>query len=236
VAVGEFGRVFVSSNAVQWSQSTPGVSFSLNHITFGNGVFLVPTVSGTNLASVDGVAWSPISSGTSRNLYCVDFCDGQFVAVDTMSRVWFSRDGTNWVENGSPNGIRPPKVAGGNGQLLMAANPTLEYFAGNQWKQTSTNIVARGLAFGQHQFVVAAGQRLYQSELVIQLRAVQPGVFDILGPPGAYAIDAAATIGGTNTWQTVTNLVITSSPTRWIDGDSEAPARFYRALLTPDND
>ena len=55
------------------------------------------------------------------------------------------------------------------------------------------------------------------------------------GAVGAnYQIDYMNALGGTNTWQTLSNVTLTASPSVFFDMDSpNQPKRFYRALLIP---
>ncbi len=57
----------------------------------------------------------------------------------------------------------------------------------------------------------------------------------LCGPVGAnYQIDYLNALGGTNTWQTLSNVTLTASPSVFFDMDSpNQPKRFYRALLMP---
>jgi hypothetical protein len=49
-----------------------------------------------------------------------------------------------------------------------------------------------------------------------------------------YQIQDANALGGTNPWQTLTNLALPSSPYIWFDLQSESPSsRFYRTMVTP---
>jgi hypothetical protein len=57
----------------------------------------------------------------------------------------------------------------------------------------------------------------------------------IHGPVGAsYRIEYTPALGGTNTWQTLTNVSLTTSPSVFFDMDSpNRPSSYYRALPIP---
>lgn len=57
----------------------------------------------------------------------------------------------------------------------------------------------------------------------------------VAGPIGTnYRIESLNTLGGTNTWRTLTSFTLTTSPTVWIDMESATqPRRFYRAVPNP---
>ncbi len=57
----------------------------------------------------------------------------------------------------------------------------------------------------------------------------------LAGPAGSnYRIETVPAVGGTNTWQTLTNVTLTTSPSVFFDMDSpNYPTRFYRAVPLP---
>jgi hypothetical protein len=235
VAVGQAGRILISSNGADWSQQQSGTPFNLFDVAYGAGIFLVSLSPGTNLLSIDGINWVRHPSGTSNNLYTIGFGGSHFLAVDTRHHVWMSSDGTNWTARGSITGIRPPTLGWGNGHFVILANSTLEYSGGaGPWMVSATNLTASGIAFANGTFVLVAGGRLYQSDPVVHLQIAGPATFDLAGPRGFYTIEAADDSSAPPLWQSLTNVLVTNSPTRWSDVQaSNAPVRFYRAVLAP---
>lgn len=57
----------------------------------------------------------------------------------------------------------------------------------------------------------------------------------LAGPVGTnYKIEFTPALGGTNTWQTLTNITLATSPSVFFDQDSpNQPKRLYRALRLP---
>jgi hypothetical protein len=66
---------------VNWTRRTSGTYYSLNAVTYGNGLFVAVGNGGTILTSPDGVNWTRRTSGTSDWLSGVTYGNGTFVAV-----------------------------------------------------------------------------------------------------------------------------------------------------------
>lgn len=134
VAVGAFGTILTSPDAVAWTQRSAGSTAILTGVT-SNGVRLVavgvhgaPTLglgTGGDIVTSDdqGTTWTPRFSDPTRNLLGVAWGNGRFVAVgyslDAPSAVIMtSPDGQVWTQLSDP----PPgwlnKVTFANGQFF----------------------------------------------------------------------------------------------------------------------
>jgi hypothetical protein len=91
---GSSGFVYRSLDGTNWSQfPIPGGS----HISFQNGLFIVPYGPGTNLLSRSGTAWASVPTGLPFSIGKVQFSHGIFLARSDSTLV-SSVDGTNWVQ------------------------------------------------------------------------------------------------------------------------------------------
>lgn len=108
IAVGE--GIFVSPDAVTWSEYQNGVPAMLNDVTWMDGRFVIVGEGGTVLTSPDGSAWTqqPIPPTTSPALNGVAASGNRLVAVgtqyvvatgDTLALILTSSDGVTWEKN-----------------------------------------------------------------------------------------------------------------------------------------
>ena len=122
VASGKAGRLVISTNGSSWNTSSVGTS-DLNWVTFGNGVFVLPSpnLAPTVLVSTDAQTWTPemlfgstIHPNLPHNLFQVEFGNGRFLAVvqdeqvggvplsvQPGGRIYVTTDGTNWIQETS---------------------------------------------------------------------------------------------------------------------------------------
>lgn len=124
VACGAGGQVATSADGSSWRLSNVGTS-DLNWVTFGNGVFILPTpdLATTVLVSPNAVVWAsetvpaPINYSHPHHLFQVEFGNGVFLAVVEdeiyenmgywpVGHLYQSTDGTNWIQ-GAQGGALP---------------------------------------------------------------------------------------------------------------------------------
>jgi len=79
VAVGRSGRIFSSTNGVNWTQEYSPTTFWLRGVGFGEGVFFAVGDAGTILVSVDGQNWSDASWAGAQMLSAVCCGDGRVI-------------------------------------------------------------------------------------------------------------------------------------------------------------
>ncbi|MDR1031599.1 MAG: hypothetical protein LBL30_00535 [Holosporales bacterium] len=81
IAVGDFGAVITSEDAVSWTLQTSGVQRNLNSITSANGYTLIVGDQGTALISQDHVNFGALETNTRDNIFASTDDGNQFIAV-----------------------------------------------------------------------------------------------------------------------------------------------------------
>jgi hypothetical protein len=121
VACGAGGRIVISTNGVLWSLANAGTN-GLGWITFGNGVFVLPSQGTSVLVSSDLQSWTnwglpvPGPGDWPHILFQAEFGSGTFVATvadeqyyppsfgwNPASHFYYSVNGTNWVQGAGAN-------------------------------------------------------------------------------------------------------------------------------------
>ncbi len=105
VAVGSDSerKVMTSPDGVTWTSQTAASSNNWQSITYGNGMFLAVSNTGTGnrvMRSPDGITWTAGASSADNAWGSVAFGGGVFVAVATSgstNRVMTSPDGSAWT-------------------------------------------------------------------------------------------------------------------------------------------
>jgi len=87
VASGDYGLVFTSPDAINWTLRSSQTTNSLNGLTFGEGVFVAAGQAGTILTSSSGQTWTARNSGTGSDLYEVVHGSDSFVAVGASGTI-----------------------------------------------------------------------------------------------------------------------------------------------------
>ena len=94
ISVGNNGTILTSSDGINWTSRTSGVSKDLNSITYSEslGLFVVVGENGTILTSSDGINWTSRTSGVSTWLYSVTYSEslGLFVVVGENGTILIS--------------------------------------------------------------------------------------------------------------------------------------------------
>jgi len=138
VTVGDNGCVYTSTNGVEWSVSSSGVTEWLRDVAHGGDRFVAVGESGTVLSSSDGVMWIQRSSGVQEDLNCVEPAGGGFLVAGNAGAVLFSSDGVQWqkIDAGSTNDLF---TAGASGlDAFVAGEETIRVRVGGQWLNEST--------------------------------------------------------------------------------------------------
>lgn len=225
----------VSTDAVTWTTNYLASNKTGGAMTFGNGLFVYPVGIGTNLLSADGLNWIPSLTGLTNDIYMIGSGVNSLVIFDIHNRTYGSADGTNWALLGTNSLLRPEGLAYGNGYWLAVGRDVKAQYSTDlvKWTSVTNNgTMAYGITFGNGTFVTV-NTTIYQSATIITLQALAglPGAFNLSGPTGVtYQIQAADTLNDTN-WQTIDSFTPVTSPALWIDPDTSAPQKFYRALL-----
>lgn len=136
VAVGRFGTIATSPNAVAWTVRYSGTFSTLRDVVWDGGHRVVAVGDGGAIVASDdgGITWSPSFSGVKFNLIGVAFGNGRFVAVGFKttatdglpSVVLTSLDGATWTTQAAKTNDNSNDYLGG---LLFAQG---QFFAGDE--------------------------------------------------------------------------------------------------------
>jgi hypothetical protein len=143
----------------------------------------------------------------------------------------------------SSTGLPYLTVFGGNQFINYSTDNGFSYSSpdGFTWvTNSSLPAVPSFFTYGQGAFLFASGNSIYQSEVFTTNSspaattlgiATYPGV-TINGTAGAvYQIQKSTDL---NTWQTITNIMLPSSPYIWFDASSTGTGqKFYRSIQMP---
>ena len=99
VAVGYSGTIVTSSDGINWTSRTSGVSTILNSICYSDDLNLLVAVgySGRILTSSDGINWTTQTSGVTQILNGIIYANNKFVTVGNNATILTSSDGINWT-------------------------------------------------------------------------------------------------------------------------------------------
>jgi len=144
--VGGGGLVKTSPDGVNWTSQAPGISQSLNSVTYGNSLYVAVGHFGTIITSPDGITWTRRypDPETTENFQCVGYGNNMFVAVGDMGILYTSSDGIHWAAKDSKvctrlNGVCYSAfhalwvVVGYDGAIVTSSN-------GNSWKDHSLSL------------------------------------------------------------------------------------------------
>jgi hypothetical protein len=93
--------IFYSPNGVEWTSINASLSYVLNAVTYGNGIFVAVGGLGVILTSSDGREWTLRNSGIDSYLYDVTYSNGIFTAVGEAGTILSSSDGVTWISRNS---------------------------------------------------------------------------------------------------------------------------------------
>lgn len=118
-------------DGITWESQTNPVDNTWNGITYGNGLFVATSSSGTGnraMTSPDGVNWTIRTSAADNPWVDVAYGDGIFVAVSNSgaTRVMTSYDGITWTLRVPPGISGWTSIVYGNGLFVaVGSNATL---------------------------------------------------------------------------------------------------------------
>ena len=110
-----------------WTSRTSAVDNDWLAVTYGNGLFVAVSFSGTGnrvMTSPDGITWTSRTSAADNQWYAVTYGNGLFVAVSasgTGNRVMTSPDGITWTSRTSASDNNWYAVTYGNGLFVAVA-------------------------------------------------------------------------------------------------------------------
>jgi len=165
-AVGPNGKIFSSTDGINWVSSTPaGYTTNLNGVAtytvFLNNptapglIFVAVGDGGAVIRSFDGVTWIPVSptiNGTTSNLRSIGVAGTVFVAVGDGGTIQSSLDGITWVTATSNTTVALHSV-NCTGSLCVAVGDAgvidVSLDSGATWTVTTVGTAAlRAVAYG----------------------------------------------------------------------------------------
>lgn len=121
VIVGFNGVTMKSTDAVNWTSRSSGVSATLKSITYG-GVFVCVGTGGTVITSSTGDAWTGRFTGVTTSFNSVAYGAGTYVAVGDGGTVLTSTDSSSWSGQYSTVTNNILGVAYGNGTFVAVCD------------------------------------------------------------------------------------------------------------------
>ena len=162
------GFVFTSTDGLTWTSRTPAANNWWKDITYGNGLFVAVSDTGTGnrvMTSPDGINWTSRNSAMNANFTGVAYGNGVFVAVASGGViggvVMTSPDGITWTQQNFNVGTLTVHFA--NGKFTTGG-----YYSTNgiNWTAANLNFNALGITYGNGYYVgvVSSGaNRIYYS-------------------------------------------------------------------------
>jgi len=144
VAVGDFQKVFFSSDGVNWGMSDKLTKEEFNGVAYGgpagNEIFVAVGTNGTIYSSSDGENWIEKSSGVTQTLNSVTWGNNVFVIVGKSGTILTSTDGAEWVKRTSGVTNDLTSVTSSNGQFIIVGDGViLQSSDGITWIETTSN-------------------------------------------------------------------------------------------------
>jgi hypothetical protein len=154
---------------VNWTQRTSAANNDWTSVTYGNGLFVAVTSTGTGdrvMTSPDGITWTSRTSAADNDWTSVTYGNGLFVAVaqtGTGDRVMTSPDGINWTARASAvdndwrsvtyeNGLFVAVAQTGTGNRVMTSPDGITWTA----RASALNNNWQSVTYGNGLFVAVA--------------------------------------------------------------------------------
>ncbi|MBE0543467.1 MAG: hypothetical protein IH623_19150 [Verrucomicrobia bacterium] len=214
VAVAEGGYIYRQTGDSFWLRSGSPMGVG-SRISYCRDLLITPVSAGVNLLSLDGISWAAVNTGVAKLLGKPIYAAGMFFARagnSLTSRDSFatSTDGTNWVLRTQQFPTWSSDIASDGSRLVIVGATSPGW---NAFTFTSDSLLEIGIEDASPHRIKLTGvvNRPYRVEFLPSL------------PSSA-----------TNPWQTLTNLILPSSPYFIADHESPSAAqRYYRAVLLP---
>jgi len=120
--------VSISTDGMNWTNTTSGSLYGWNSICFGDGIFVAVHNSGTTQrigTSTDGTTWTLQTAPDTLDLRAVCYGNGMFVALigtGTGNHIITSSDGVSWTYRSSANSYTWLNIAYGDGMFVAIGN------------------------------------------------------------------------------------------------------------------
>ncbi|HTL15817.1 MAG TPA: hypothetical protein VL793_01200, partial [Patescibacteria group bacterium] len=161
VAVGRFGSILISSNALDWAPIESGVTDDLNSAAYASGMFVVVGNASTILSSTNGLDWRAQQIHPIGNLSQVTFGGGWFVASAGSNPVAISADGLDWTVIAVTNWNSISDVSYGNGLFIGGgSSPVVISTDPHTWTRSIPGVLNghfETVGFGNGMFVLFTG-------------------------------------------------------------------------------
>ena len=114
------------SAGIEWTSHSATEANSWGSVTYGNGLFVAVSYSGTNrvMTSPDGITWTARSAAEANGWISITYGNGLFVAVsyDGTNRVMTSPDGITWTARSATEANQWVSVTYNKGLFVAVAN------------------------------------------------------------------------------------------------------------------
>ena len=158
------------ADGITWTSRTSAANNNWVGVTYGNGIFVAVSWSGTGnrvMTSPDGITWTARTSAADNNWYSVTYGNGTFVAVSwygTGNRVMTSPDGITWTSRTSAANNNWYSVTYGDGTFVAVSetgsgNRVMTSPDGITWtsRTSAADNSWYGVTYGNGTFVAVAG-------------------------------------------------------------------------------
>lgn len=181
-------------------------------ISFCRNLFISPSSPGVNAISTNGFDWTTASTGVAGLLGRVSYLNGIFYAR-VGNNLAISSDGTNWTERLSSNLPGNGGIASDGRRFVNVGRTGSGLPTWNSFVHVSDHLVSVGVNSSSPPQINLSG---------------------VVGWPYRVEYLSSLPVGSTNSWQTLTNLVLPGSPHLLTDPDAgNSTERYYRAMLMP---
>ena len=95
-AVGTSGRIYHSTDTIEWTYRTSGVTNSLYSTIWAEGNYTIGGSSGVMISSTDSIHWYLKTSGTTANIVILRYINGQYMYGGSSKSFAVSTDTVHW--------------------------------------------------------------------------------------------------------------------------------------------
>ena len=103
VAVGDFGKIYTSTDGITWTSRTSNVSIPLYSITYINNMYIVGGASGVILTSTNGTTWTRKTNIDEPNSYIREIYsfNNKYISIMRNGNIYESTDLDSWTQKSS---------------------------------------------------------------------------------------------------------------------------------------
>ena len=119
VAAGLEGKIFTSTNAIDWTERTNNSNEDIKGLTRGNAISVAVGKNGTILTSTNNIDWLSQNSNTASKLKSITWHNNMFVAVGDNGTIVTSPNGIDWTHAISSTTNNLIKVIWSNDRFIV---------------------------------------------------------------------------------------------------------------------